>query len=132
MSTTNRWGKSISAYWGSPLNKWIDLNCEHNFTSINIDCFQVKLEKKLMRFIEYKHINEKLQEQQGKALRLLAGLLKLLSQENCGGWQFQVCILQGDEPFIRAKVQDLTNNNEFELLGFQQVKDWIEFKDFPK
>ena len=127
MTLVNNYGKSISGYWGSPLNKWIDLNCDHKFTNINIDCFQIKLEHKIMRFIEYKHINEKLNYQQKKALVLLSESLN--NTQGKDGWTYSVCIVRGDEPFGWIEVEDLTKGIRYSIAGHIKVKDWLSLNE---
>ena len=127
MSTVSDYGKSMSGYWGSPLNKWIDLNCDHEFTNINIDCFQVKLEKKRMRFQEYKRAKEELGFQQIKALCLLAYFLNKL--QGIEGWQFEVCIARGDEPFKQLAITDLSSHKTYKIEGYENIKAWLEFKE---
>ncbi len=107
-------------YYGSELNRHIDKNCEHDFTSINIDCFQLKWESKVVRFIESKHTLEPLGDQQLKALKLLATHIKLAD-----GWQVKVYIVRGDPPYEKIDVQDLITNEKFKVIGEENVIDWL-------
>lgn len=117
-----------SNYYGSPLNEFIGLHCERNHTCINIDCLQLKLRNagvdNIIRVVEYKHEHEKVGDMQLRALQTLATLFKTIRDSR---YKFQVCVFYGNEPFQRARIKDLTNNQDFELKNQEEIKNWLAF-----
>lgn len=112
-------------YYGSDLNRFIGENCPRTFTNINIDCFQLRWEDRIVRFMEHKHGNENLQDQQYKALKLLGVALQQLIFKD---WQFKVQIVRGDEPFNKISVTDLGTNTTEIIEGRENVIDWLSFQ----
>ena len=110
-------------YYGSDLNRFIDEQCSHEHTCMNIDTLQLKWANKTFRFRESKHVGEKLGDQQRKALLFLAQRVKLM--ENGDGWDFAVEVIYGNEPYERIYVEDLTNDT-FATIEGNNVKKFLE------
>ncbi|MBA7547061.1 hypothetical protein ES705_39463 [subsurface metagenome] len=120
-------------YYGSDLNKFIDLNCIHGMTCINIDCLLFRRSKKKLYLIESKHSSERIM---GKGQRdLLYFLAKILRNiKICNiieyvGWTFKVYIIIGDEPYDSLTVRDLIENKLFEVTGKDNVIKFLEMED---
>jgi hypothetical protein len=85
-------------YFSSDLSKYIHQKLPNNFTSMNLDIVQFKHEKKLIRFIEYKHTNE--WENHGQ--RQL--MYKLSRIDKIDGCDVEVVYIHGNYPFDTAMV----------------------------
>lgn len=112
-------------YYGSDLNKFIDENCTHEMTSINMDGLQIRWSKKRLRIYESKHTTESLGKGQLDAMTYLA---KIFKQANLNGDGFihEVCIIYADAPYNMLLVNDLTKGINFEIIGKDAVIKFLE------
>jgi len=117
--------KTISVYYGSQLNKFIDDNCRHDMTAMNIDLIIYRAYNKHIRIIESKHTNEKIGIGQ-------LNLLKKLSEQNkFSDCEFEVLIIYGDEPYNDVVVHNLTKDEEYHLNKNQLIK-YLNFEFTPQ
>lgn len=107
----------MGKYFNSDLNKYIGENLPRIMTTIDIDLFQVKLSRKIIRFAEYKHTNEKIGVQQLKALKQLAKIANVVNKnsKHFEDWKLQVLIIRGDEPYDFIEITDLIKDKKYTL-----------------
>lgn len=111
-----------SHYYGSDLNRFIDEQCRHDMTCINIDCliFDDKLKKMLI--IESKHNEEHISYRQEQALNLLRQHSK---QDD---WNIEYYIIRGDYPYKDgATIQDM-NTGQWKQVTQEELKRLLELK----
>ncbi len=115
--------EKLGNYFNSELNKYIGENLPRIMTSIDLDLFQVKLSRKIIRFAEYKHIGESMGEQQEKALKQLAKMADVINKnkELFDGWTMQVMIIRGNIPYDYIEITDLIMGKFYKV----SVKDKI-------
>jgi len=114
-------------YYGSDLNKFIDENCTHEMTSINIDCIQYRRSKNKLRIIESKHTNERpMKKGQKELLQLLARIFKYLNKIQ-NKLSFEICIVRGNDPYQNIEVINLINNKKFNIYGYEKIIKWLQF-----
>lgn len=120
-------------YYGSDLNKFIDENCTHEMTAINIDCLLLKWSKKKLYILESKHSSERsMRKGQRSLLNFLAKILKNITACNLMeyiGWTFKAYIIIGDKPYDCLTVIDLIENKLFEVTGKDNVIKFLEMED---
>jgi len=114
--------KYVGGYYGSELNKFIDENCSHEMTAMNIDLIMYKAYKKHIRIIESKHSNETMKTGQYKLLRLLANSIRPI------GYKFEVLIIYGNPPYDFVKIVNLCNNMETEVNKIQLI-NYLNFEN---
>lgn len=107
-------------YYSSDLSKWIDEFCTHEMTSINLDIVQYKRSLNQLRFVEYKHSNEKMKWGQKELLILLSKLKPTY-------------IICGDPPFESSEIIRISDNktiwvNEEELKKFLNF-EYVDIED---
>jgi len=121
-------------YYSSDLSKWIDENCTHEMTSINMDIVQYKRSLGLSRNIEYKHNNEGMKGGQEE-------LLRIFSKDK------PTYLIRGDYPFKEAKIKRISDGKtitvdddelrmflNFELIDIEDIIKYHETifkKPFP-
>ena len=89
-------------YYGSPLNKFIAENCKKNMTVMNIDLITYDRDKKHIRIIESKHLNERTGYGQTILLKLLCKLVKQIA-----GYKVTVFIIRGNPPYDSAYLENI-------------------------
>tara|TARA_B100000963_G_scaffold334854_1_gene328430 strand:- start:7187 stop:7555 length:369 start_codon:yes stop_codon:yes gene_type:complete len=89
-------------YYGSPLNKFIAENCKKNMTVMNIDLITYDRDKKHIRIIESKHLNERTGYGQTILLKLLCKLVKQIA-----GHKVTVFIIRGNPPYDSAYLENI-------------------------
>ena len=112
-------------YYGSDLNEFVDENCNHQMTAMNIDLIMHKEYRKSIRIIESKHSNEHMKTGQRKLLKLLAE-----HQDNVStaiGYTFEVFIIYGDPPYYTVKVVQLKDDKSVEI-DKQELIRFLEFE----
>jgi len=114
--------KQVGGYYGSELNKFIDENCSHEMTAMNIDLIMYKAYKRHIRIIESKHSNEMMKIGQQRLLELLAKIIKPI------GYKFEVLIVYGNPPYDNTKIVNLTTGLETELNQQELIK-YLNFED---
>lgn len=109
--------EKLGNYFNSELNKYIGENLPKVMTSIDLDLFQVKVSRKIIRFAEYKHIKERIGYQQLKALQQLAKMAKTINinKELFDGWTMQVMIIRGNVPYDYIEINDLITNKLYKI-----------------
>lgn len=100
--------KTVGGYYGSELNKFVDENCNHEMTAMNIDLIMHKEYKKSIRIIESKRSTEGMKTGQRKLLKLLAGCQDAISAAT--GYTFEVFIIYGDPPYHTANIMRLKDD----------------------
>ena len=100
-------------YYSSDLSKWIDKNCTHEMTSINLDILQYKRSCGRFRFIEYKHSNEGMKTGQSE-------VLSKISRWNIP--ELEVYIIYGDYPFDDVKIKRVKDNKVISVNNEQLIK----------
>ena len=109
-------------YYGSDLNKFIAENCRLNMTVINIDLMTWDKEKKHIKIIESKHLNETTGKGQLMLLRTLYKLVKLIS-----GYTIDVVIVRGNPPYNWAYLEDVMTG-ERKKLKRQELIDYFNYE----
>lgn len=114
-------------YYNSDLNEYIGLNLPKVMTAIDVDLLEWKHTRKIMRFVEYKHTNEKIGPNQLKALEALAEIAKVINQNSnlFDGKKMQVMIVRGDKPFKQLKITDLITDKNYVIIGKENVDDFL-------
>lgn len=128
----------MNNYYNSELSEFIGIQCKKVMTSIDIDILQVKASRNMLRFIESKHIGEKLGDQQEKALKQLGWLARLVNKndELFSGKVMQVFLIRGNKPYDKVEIYDFVNFNLYELSEKEKIKSFLEcdydltYKDF--
>ena len=105
-------------YYGSPLNKFVKERCRKNMTVINADLITWDRDKKHIRFIESKHIGEKMGYGQKALLQIMRKLFKTIS-----GYKVDVLVIRGNPPYNRASLEDIVTGKkrmvtQKELIAF--------------
>ena len=109
-------------YYGSDLNKFIDERCSHKMDSINIDCLQIKVAKKRIRFIESKKDREHTTKSEIRAFKILRYLLSKQTE-----WDIEFCVISGNYPFQTAEIYVFGTEERFRLEQDELIK-YLEFK----
>lgn len=112
-------------YYGSDLNQFVDEYCGHAMTAMNIDLIMHKEYKKSIRIIESKHTGESMRTGQRKLLKLLADNQDKISAAI--GYTFEVFVIYGDEPYNKANITRLKDNNTIEVKREKLIK-FLEFE----
>ena len=111
-------GKSSEdKYYGSELNKFIAQNCKRNMTVMNIDLITYDKNKKHIRIIESKHLNERMGKGQLRLLKLLNILFKTFSD-----YKITVFVIRGDHPYDFAFIEDLWSGKKHKVNKEQLIK----------
>lgn len=107
-------------YYGSDLNRFIDEQCSHRMTCINVDCFLVKVAQKRIRFIESKHSQEGMKKGQKTALSLLSELVH-------PSYTIETFIVRGEYPYHTATVENIVTA-EITQLDQKALISWLNFE----
>jgi len=109
--------EKLGNYFNSELNKYIGEKLPKIMTSIDLDLFQVKKSRKIIRFAEYKHSNEKIGYQQSEALKRLAKMAIEINKnkELFEEWTMQVMIIRGNDPYDYIEITDLLTNKVYKV-----------------
>lgn len=107
-------------YYGSDLNKFINKNCTHKMSCVNIDTTTYMYSKNRLRVIESKHENETMSHGQKIVLELLAEAFKILNKHM--DTRFGICIVVGEYPYENIKVHDLITGESKEYYGDEVIK----------
>lgn len=115
-------------YYNSELSEFIGTQCKRIMTSIDVDILQVKTSKNILRFIESKHINEKLGDQQEKALKTLGWLANIINKNSAmfGGKKIQVYLVRGNRPYENIEIFDFVTYKKYKISGIEKVKKFLE------
>jgi hypothetical protein len=118
------------SYLNSELNKYISKELPKVFTCINVDALLHKNINgtEIKRFIEYKHLFEKLGKQQENTLRSLAkDLSKVNDESSING----VYIVRGNFPFELVEITHLNDVSERDysvVIDNNEFKKWLKFE----
>jgi hypothetical protein len=110
-----------SAYYGSPLNKFIAKNCKRNMTVMNIDLITYDKNKKHIRIIESKHMHERIGIGQGRLLKLLRTLFKTITS-----YKVDVFIIRGNPPYDMVYLEDVISGKR-KLINKEQLIDFLNY-----
>lgn len=118
----------MNNYYNSELSEFIGTECKKVMTSIDVDILQVKASRNILRFIESKHINEKLGDQQEKALKQLGWIARLINKntELFSGKTMQVYLVRGNRPYDKVEIYDFVNFKWYELIEKNKIKSFLE------
>jgi len=119
--------EKLGNYFNSDLNKYIGENLPKIMTSIDVDLFQVKLSRRIIRFAEYKHVGETTGVQQEKALKQLAKMAGVINKntELFDGWTMQVMIIRGNVPYDYIEITDLINGKFYKVAGKKEIDKFL-------
>lgn len=119
--------EKLGSYFNSELNKYIGENLPKIMTSIDVDLFQVKLSRKIIRFAEYKHMGEKTGVQQEKALKQLAKMADVINKNNelFEGWTMQVMIIRGNIPYDYIEITDLITGKFYKVSDKEKIDKFL-------
>ena len=109
-------------YYGSDLNKFIAENCRRDMTVINIDLMTWDKDKKHIKIIESKHLNESTGKGQLMLLKTLYKLVKLIT-----GYTIDIIIVRGDSPYNWAYLEDVMTG-ERKKLKRQELIDYFNYE----
>lgn len=117
-----------SNYYNSELSEFIGKECKKVMTSIDIDILQVKTSRNMIRFIESKHIGEKLGDQQHKALKTLGWIARQMNknQEMFNNKTMQVYLVRGNRPYEHIGIYDFVNFKNYELNDVAKIKEFLQ------
>ena len=124
--------QKLGNYYNSELNQFIGENLPKIMTSIDLDLFQVKTARKIIRFAEYKHDKESLKNQQEKALKQLAIIAKVINSnsEMFDGWTIQVVLIRGNKPFSKIMVHDFLTSKDFIFDNEKDINTFLTLEKF--
>jgi 16S rRNA G966 N2-methylase RsmD len=112
-------------YYGSELNKLVDLECTRLMTAMNIDLIMHKKSKSMIRIIESKHSNEGMKKGQKDLLELLGKRAEFIGAAI--GVKFEVYIVYGDPPYNTAKIVNLQSGDET-IIDKQTLISFLNFE----
>jgi len=123
--------EKLGGYYNSDLNRFIGEKLPKIMTSIDLDLFQLKKKKKIIRFAEYKHENEKLGHQQKKALEQLGKIAKNINENTnlFDGWKVSVVLIRGNFPFNVIKVYSFIDGNECIITDENKIKSYLTIEN---
>ena len=109
---------SEERYYGSDLNRFIAENCKKKMTVMNIDLITYDRDKKHIRIIESKHLNERTGYGQSELLKVLHGIFKIIT-----GYKITIFIIRGDPPYDWVYLENVMDKsrhklNRVELINF--------------
>jgi hypothetical protein len=115
-------------YYNSDLSEFIGKQCKKTMTSIDVDILQIKSSRNILRFIESKHTNEKIGDQQGKALRTLAWIAKIVNKNPVlfNGKKIEVYLVRGDKPYEKIDVYNFLTFKSYRLEDIEKIKSFLE------
>ena len=117
-------------YFGSDLNKFAHKNCTKQMTINNIDYLSYKRDKKTLRIIESKHLDEGMPTSQKEVLDIFAFIFKKLNKRIIMvEYTFECYIHRGNQPYDYSEIEDLVNGTKF-TLDNENLKRFLEFKDY--
>ncbi len=121
-------------YYGSALNKFVDKNCDHKMTAINVDLIIQKVYLKRLRLIESKNYNESMKRGQERLFRnFLPKLFKILNKTVIMDYKFDIFLVRGNYPYdsktaieclISKKIKFVDKNELIKFLNFD-----LEFEE---
>jgi hypothetical protein len=116
------------AYFNSDLSEFIGKQCRKVMTSIDVDILQVKASRRIIRFIESKHKNEKVGDQQRKALSILGKIGRAVNKNHVlfDTWSVEVYIVRSNIPYHDVEIEDLVNFTEFKIIDVEKFKKFLE------
>ena len=119
--------EKLGNYFNSELNKYIGEELPKVMTSIDLDLFQIKIERKIIRFAEYKHDKEKIGFQQNKALQIVSKIAKQVNDNpiQFDGWKIQVLLIRGDYPYNSIEVYDFISNMTYQITEKGSINDFL-------
>ena len=118
-------------YYGSDLNRFVDNNCMHEMTAINVDLMLFRWSKKTFYIVESKHTGEGMRKGQRQLLEFTAKILKVSNRLfPFTEWKFGCYIVIGDEPYDSLKVEDLIKKRKFEIIGRKDVIAFLELEPY--
>jgi len=120
-------------YFNSELNRYIGENLPKIMTSIDMDLFQVKISRKIIRFAEYKHLNEGVGKQQLKSLEILAKIAKVINANShlFDNWKIQVMIIRGNKPYDYIEIKDLCDNCVYKVEDKKEINRFLTLEPKP-
>lgn len=124
-------GKVASNYFNSDLNEYIGKNLPRTFTLIDVDGLQYKRSKNIIRLYEYKHMNERIGQQQLILLKKLAEIFRLVDDLiyfHIGMCRVEVVIIRGDSPYDEIEISDLVNGRTFTLVGKEIIDKFLSME----
>jgi len=116
-------------YYNCDLSKFVAVNCIKEMTCMDTDVVIYKRTKNRIRYIEYKHWNEHVEESQLEVLRHDGNLYARINKDET--IQREVCLVRGNfniEPF-QMKVHNFTTDEDLVFDNEQDFKWWMEFEN---
>lgn len=124
--TTN---STRSNYFNCDLSEYIN-TLPRVMTSIDMDIWQTKMSKQTMRFIEFKHINEKIGTQQHNSLKQLAYMARIINDNPVlfHDWEVEVMLIRGEKPFDELFIYDYVKNKNIHLTQKDEIDSFLTFE----
>ena len=115
-------------YIGSDLNKFVYENCRRDMYVMNIDLVQYRKfqNKKVLRFIESKHVNERIPEMQKTVLKVIAQAFRFLNKKVFSNIDFELYLVTSSPPYEDSSVYDIIRREKVKL----NKGELIEFFNF--
>lgn len=117
-------------YYNSELSEFIGKECKKIMTSIDVDILQIKSSRNIMRFIESKHLREKIGYQQEKALRTLAWVAKIVNKNPAlfNGKKIEVYLVRGNKPYNEIEIYDFLTFKTYCLNDVEKIKSFLQLE----
>jgi hypothetical protein len=126
IDTNEKYCNPCSHYYGSDFNKFVDRDCSHEMTCINMDCLMIKVADHKVRVIESKHNKELTPVSQDTALSILDEVFRYSNGTKYKGECYKVV---GDYPYTNgAKIYRYRDDLSRNLHEKQSLMDWVNFK----
>jgi hypothetical protein len=115
------------AYYNSNLSKYIGQTLKRTFTSIDVDILQIKASRNVLRFIESKHENEKLGDQQESALKTIAWIARLVNTNSAifNGKRIDVYMVRGNPPYEEIIIRDFVSFRQYKLSDKKKIDGFL-------
>lgn len=127
--------KEELTYYGSDYNKFLNKECNHKMTVINLDCVQYKRSKGIFRIVESKHKNEGMASTQKEIFSILARIFRYLNSAPIG-IKFELFEIRGNYPYDEVVIIDYLKGTEYvckDRLLFKKFSEFeLSFEDLQK
>ena len=115
-------------YFGSDLNKFLNVECTKLMTVNNIDVLQFKRSKNILRIIESKHDSENMPDSQFEVLDKLAKIFSYVNEVNSDKFpKLEIYIVCGNPPYEKVEVIDMITKETKVIYDKEIFKRFCNF-----
>lgn len=113
-------------YYGSDLNKLLNIECSKEMTVNNLDCIIYKRSYGRLRFIESKHEREGAKKTQIEILKILAWICKLVNKYT--KIKADIFMVYANAPYEdEIRIIDMLTQKEYKLYRKDVFIAWLNF-----